>query len=421
MTRRYIVPGRIELVGKHVDYAGGRSLTCAVDLALHVSASPLSDPVIRARSAPHRGLVVMALEPNAPVQRAAWSEYIAAVARRFARDFPHFRAGVDIEIRSELPASAGLSSSSALIVAVASALAGANNAHDDRVWNDALPSVLARAEYFAAIETGAPFGTFDGEHGVGVRGGAQDPIAIMSATSNAMSQFSYLPARFERRVAWPDDYVLAIGVSGVQATKTGNARDQYNRAADAMRSLVLEWNRATGRGDETIADALASGFDAGERLERVAHDQASALGDGYITTRLAQFREESNVIVPLVGDAIRDRDFPLLGRLVDRSQQLAEQALGNQVPETIALVRSARELDAVAASAFGAGFGGAVWAMVPARNADAFVDAWRGAYAAVFPQRKASAQWIVTRPSSPFREIARDDGLNVPDLNPERT
>ena len=37
-ARRYVVPGRIELVGKHVDYAGGRSLTCAVDRAITVDA-----------------------------------------------------------------------------------------------------------------------------------------------------------------------------------------------------------------------------------------------------------------------------------------------------------------------------------------------------------------------------------------------
>ena len=57
------------------------------------------------------------------------------------------------------------------------------------------------------------------------------------------------------------------------------------------------------------------------------------------------------------------------GDLVDRSQQLAERRLGNQVPETIELARSARELGARAASAFGAGFGGSVWALVSRADA----------------------------------------------------
>ncbi|HTE44138.1 MAG TPA: galactokinase family protein [Gemmatimonadaceae bacterium] len=403
MTRRYVVPGRVELVGKHVDYAGGRSLTCAVDLALHVRADPLSEPVIHVRSSPQRGLVVMPLDASASRQRVSWSEYVAAVARRFARDFPHFRVGVDIEIRSDLPASAGLSSSSALVVAVASALADVNNAAQDRAWNDAILTDLVRAEYFAAIETGSPFGDFAGDAGVGVRGGAQDPIAIIAANADAVTQFSYLPARLERRVDWPSDYVLAIGVSGVHSTKTGNSRDQYNRAADAMRSLATEWNVITGRRDETIADALASSSDAGERLALVARNLATASGDDYLVTRLAQFREESEIIVPSVGDALRDRNFDALGSLVDRSQALAEQMLNNQVAETIALAHSARELGAVAASAFGAGFGGSVWAIVQSTNADVFIAAWRNRYAAEFPNRMASARWLVTRPSNPFR------------------
>ena len=82
---------------------------------------------------------------------------------------------------------------------------------------------------------------------------------------------------------------------------------------------------------------------------------------------------------------------------------LATTALGNQVPETIFLARRARELGAVAASAFGAGFGGAVWAMMRASDADAFVARWRSSYLASFPRREPGAQWLVTRPGGPAR------------------
>jgi len=59
-----------------------------------------------------------------------------------------------------------------------------------------------------------------------------------------------------------------------------------------------------------------------------------------------------------------------IGVLIDRSQDGAERLLGNQVPETIALARLARDLGAVAASAFGAGFGGSVgqWSTMIARK-----------------------------------------------------
>jgi galactokinase len=406
--RRYVVPGRVELVGKHVDYAGGRSLTCAVDRALRIDAQATPDPALRVDAGAVRGSVVMPLAASARPTNASWSVYVAAVARRFARDFPHFRRGVSVSIRGDLPEGAGLSSSSALIVALGTALADANDAANDDRWSRVIPNALARAEYFAAIETGAPYGEFAGEEGVGVRGGAQDPIAIICGASDAVSQFSYLPGRLERRIPWPADHVLAIGVSGVHAVKTGNAQRQYNQAAEAMRTLVRRWNSETGRHDETVANALASGPDAADRLSRIARSPNDALDVAaeYLAPRLDQFREEVNVIVPGVGDALRDRDWSSLGRLTDRSHALATSALGNQVPETGFLARSARERGAIAASAFGAGFGGAVWAMVREDSSTAFLRAWRADYHIAFPSRAAMAQWIVTKPAEPARELA---------------
>ena len=383
MIRRYVVPGRVELVGKHVDYAGGRSLTCATEAAIHLSAEPLADPVIRVRDARLRTVVTVPLAANATWAGARWGVYVLAVARRIARDFPRARRGVEIVLRSELPSSAGLSSSSALVVAIAQALADANDLEGDAAWRAAVPTAVARAEYFAAMETGAAFGDFAGDGGVGVRGGAQDPVAIVCAREGEVGQFRYLPPRIERFVRWPDEYALAIAVSGVHAAKRGNARDAYHRLSDAMRVFA-------GSGMPTAPPP--------ELLERVA-----------------QFHEETDLIVPGVADALQGRDFAAVGRLVDRSQALAERVLGNQVPETIRLARLARAHGALAASAFGAGFGGAVWAMIPREGADTFVASWREGYLHDFPERHLRARWLVTRPAAPARQLeSHDTGSGEP-------
>jgi galactokinase len=134
----------------------------------------------------------------------------------------------------------------------------------------------------------------------------------------------------------------------------------------------------------------------------IAREAAGApVSAEYLTRRLDQFREECDAIVPGVADAFRARDFARLGALVDRSQQLAEHALENQVAETIALCRLARERGAVAASAFGAGFGGAVWAMVPRAGAEDFLAAWREAYVAKFPSKASRSRFIATSPGPP--------------------
>jgi galactokinase len=404
-TRRYVVPGRVELVGKHVDYAGGRSLTCAADRAITAHARPLDAPVIRVRDLARRGSVEVPLAANAvrTPGTARWSSYVVAVARRFARDFPHARRGVALQVESTLPPSAGLSSSSAFVVATAMALADANRMENDASWHAALPTDVARAEYYGAMETGAPYGTFPGDEGVGVRGGAQDHVAIVCAREQSVGQFSYLPARLERRVPWPDGHSIAIGVSGVTATKTGNARARYNRVSDSTRALVRAWNASTGRADDTLARALASTPDAADRLARLAEHGTEEFDGAYLGPRFAQFREETEVVVPGAGDALRDGNLIALGTLVDRSMAMAESALRNQVPETSFLARAARECGAVAASAFGAGFGGAVWAMVRTADEEAFVDDWRAAYLATFPRRTDRALWLVTRPGGAAR------------------
>ena len=378
-TREYFVPGRVELVGKHVDYAGGRSLTIATELAIHARATAIDKPVIRLRRTAGEVAMDVALSPNTTATGLRSSAYVTAVARRFARDFPQAGRGVAVELQSNLPTSAGLSSSTALVVTLAMAFVDANDLANDECWRAAVPTPIAFAEYVAAIETGEAYGDFPVDGGVGVRGGAQDHVAIVCAEVGSAGQFKYLPAQLERRVPWPEDYVIAIGVSGVHATKTGNARAAYNRLADAMRPNG-GWKMEDGR--SKMDDASA------EVLER-----------------RAQFREETDVIVPGVGDAIRNRDWSKLGSLVDRSQSLAETVLRNQVVETIHLARSAREHGAIAASAFGAGFGGAVWAMVQREEADRFLAAWRAEYERAFPAKRARAKWALTYPAGPARRV----------------
>src|SRR2546430_15361358 len=116
------------------------------------------------------------------------------------------------------------------------------------------------------------------------------------------------------------------------------------------------------------------------------------------TTLFRSFFEESERIIPETVARLAAYDVDGIGPLVDRSQHLAERLLGNQIPETIALARAARDLGALASSAFGAGFGGSVWALVPDRDHRTFLDRWDAAYRHDFPAAAARAQVFVTRP-----------------------
>ena len=401
-TLRLWVPGRIEFLGKHTDYAGGRSLICAVERGLAVVAAPRDDRTVRLTDAVSGDHVEIELSPTLPPADGSWTNYAITVARRIARNFPGPLRGTDIAFASDLPPAAGLSSSSALVVATFLAISDLNaiSAHEE--YRKSLPNADDLAGYLGAVENGAAFAALAGDRGVGPFSGSQDQTAILCSRAGALVQYGFAPVRFERSVPLPFDHVFVIGSSGVLAEKTGSALELYNRQARRVHALLARWCAATGRNDGTLGAALASSRDALDRLRAIVRDpvRAAAATDGFessdLVARLDQFAAESFEIIPAAGDALERGDLAALGELVDRSQRGAELLLGNQVPETFHLTRSARSLGAVAASAFGAGFGGSVWALVPRRDVQRFMQCWQEAYEARFPEPAERSAFFVT-------------------------
>jgi galactokinase len=394
-TRSLFVPGRIELFGKHVDYGGGPSLTCAISEGIRAQIETLEKPVLEVEDRATGRRSRIPLRRTALAGGSHGGTYVAAVARRMARDFAPLRNGVRVRTESTLPRSSGLSSSSAFVTLLVIAVAEANRLMERRQWRDHLATPLALAEYCGAVEMGGPCGPFPGEGGVGTRGGAQDHVAILCNEADHVGAFRYLPAERAGRAQFPAHWSIVVGVSGVRATKTGGAMQDYNRASDQLRDLVASWNRDTGRGDLSLASALRSSKEAPARLEELARNDGDA---PWHLARLEQFRAETERIVPEALAAFERADGAALGRLGVESQQRAETALRNQVPETMFLARSAMACGAHAATAFGAGFGGAVWAVADTEAVPDLVQRWSGEYAREFPERAAHAQWIPLRP-----------------------
>lgn len=400
------VPGRLEFLGKHTDYAGGRSITCAIERGICMVAVPRADAQVRMVDTKRESTAAFALSAELEPTRGHWSNFPMTVVRRIARDFPGAHRGADIAFASDLPRASGMSSSSAFVVATFFALAQANALWHRDDYQRAIYSREDLAGYVAAIESGASFGTFSGGSGVGTHGGSEDHVAILCSRAGCLRQYSYSPVRFERQIPLPEGLVFAIAVSGVRADKTGDARDAYNRASGAARRILELWRKATGRRDNSLAAALASDGDATERFREIlreSHDTeypAALLED-----RLEQFVRESEQIVPAAADAFGRSDYGRLGEMVDRSQSLAEKLLGNQVPETVELARTARQLGAVAASAFGAGFGGSVWALVRCGNAQGFRAEWASLYHEKFPERAEASEFFLSRPGPGLVEL----------------
>uniref|UniRef100_A0A7S2RGE8 GHMP kinase C-terminal domain-containing protein n=1 Tax=Eucampia antarctica TaxID=49252 RepID=A0A7S2RGE8_9STRA len=123
-----------------------------------------------------------------------------------------------------------------------------------------------------------------------------------------------------------------------------------------------------------------------------------------LVDRFQQFYYENEVIVPAVANSFAIKDYSLLGKLVDWSHKQTIELLENTLPETEWLPNWARgivednntrsdsspkceRVYALAASVFGAGFGGSCWALVRKDEALSFLNQWRDAYEVKFPSQ----------------------------------
>lgn len=401
------VPGRIEIAGKHTDYAGGRSLLAPTQQGIAMVAVPRNDRRILVVDAHLQTVFEFSLdsEPTSPSE--TWQSYFVTVARRLDLNFPDLSCGAWISFVSNLPAAAGLSSSSALVVGTFLALAEVNSLPDRGDYREVIPDVETLAGYLGAMENGYPYGTLEGTQGVGTFGGSEDHTAILCGQPGSIVQYSYSPVRFENSIRLPDELIFTVASSGIRAEKTGSARVEYNRLSLQTQEIARLWREATDSNLPDLGSILTSDSRAVRHFRSLVEPiRDPAFPIDQLHRRFEHFERENETIVPGAAAALEAGDIDRFGEWIDQSMQLAESMLGNQVPETSFLAAESRRLGAVAASAFGAGFGGAVWALVSRSEADKFKFYLKESYLRVFPHHRGAAEFFLTEAGAPAMEIS---------------
>ena len=178
----------------------------------------------------------------------------------------------------------------------------------------------------------------------------------------------------------------------------------YNRASRATQVLLEIWNADAATPARSLGSVLEEDDSAAEELNRrIADGNTSGFPADALRTRLMHFARE-NARIPVAARAVADGDSRVLGELAAESHRDADQLLGNQVPETRALVQHALAGGAFAASAFGAGFGGSVWALVARQSAERFAERWLNEYRQAFPHI-ATAEAFVSHPGPALTQV----------------
>ncbi len=247
-------PGRVNLIGEHIDYLGLPVLPMALRQRVQVTFEAREDRLIRASSNPYGAREFEWRDSLEPVAAGDWENYLRAAAMAVTGKWGSGR-GIDATVTSNLPAAAGLSSSSALIVAFTLALLRVNG------WSaefDDLMEILPEGERF-----------------VGTRGGGMDHAAVLASRTGYASLVSFQPVAV-RHVPIPADWIFLVADSGVRAEKSGAARERYNAVRNSP-GAAAHVAGETARVSDAVAAMEAGDAAAFGRLMLESH---ASLRDG---------------------------------------------------------------------------------------------------------------------------------------------
>lgn len=315
-------PGRVNLIGEHLDYNGGPVLPFAIDRRTWVAVGPGED--VEMISSDAGGAPVRRL-PNEPA-RGHWSDYVVGVIRELGAGTTA-PPGCRIAVVSEIEAGAGLSSSAALTVATAAALSRLA-AHD--LDHQALVDAAFHAEY----------------NYVGVHCGRMDQTVVAHAVQGTAIVFDTATGD---RAAVPFPYecwIIPTGVAHVLADGGYNARrSECEAALEHCRRIWPDLPSLAALDASRLPEALATLPAPLDRRLR------------HVVTETGRTRQAARVL--------QTGDLPALGRLLVAGHQSLRLDFESSVGEADFLVELVVSGGAHGARLTGAGWGGSVVMLAP--------------------------------------------------------
>ncbi|MFO1092521.1 MAG: galactokinase family protein [Planctomycetaceae bacterium] len=239
-------PGRINLMGRHIDWQGGRCNLMAVTQEVIMAVAPRSDDRIEARNVDPQSFPDVSLSLGRLVSQlhwddwmsvvqssglvrhlresaGSWSLYLEAALLRLQMAHRDLQLrGMDLAVSGDIPVAAGLSSSSALVVATAeSALA----LHGLDLTPQQFVNFCGEGEWF-----------------VGTRGGSADHAAMKYGRKGTINHVGFHEFQLLEQLAFPETHALVVCNSFVQAKKAGGAREAFNARVGSY-LVGVQWVR----------------------------------------------------------------------------------------------------------------------------------------------------------------------------------
>ena len=317
------VPGRVNLIGEHIDYNGGRVLPFALNSGVEVALSPLEDDRVVLASDRFEGLVEAALGDEMSEGWARYGFYAARLASRLGWR----RGGAEIAITSNLSDGAGVSSSAALCVAVLKAMRALSAVSVDDIE---IAQLARRVE----------------NQDIGMPCGIMDQMAVAIAEPGEAIFLDTATLDYET-IALPSGHLFPVLHSGVRRELSdGRYRERKEECDAAKAHFATEDLCHLDLADVEAATGLTPALRRRVRHCITEHKRAEA-----------------------AAAALHDGQLEAFGALMDESHTSMRDDFEMSAPGVDELVVEAKRAGALGARLTGGGFGGCIVACVEASDA----------------------------------------------------
>ncbi|WP_337660874.1 galactokinase [Erythrobacter sp. Alg231-14] len=320
-------PGRVNLIGEHIDYNGGMVLPAALSIGLEVDLTPRDDRSITVAANAYDTVANRGLDQAASEH---WSDPAVGAVQR-AHALKLIDGGADIAIRSTIPQGSGLSSSAALIVAI---LKAARASHGSDISNTQIAVEARRVE----------------NEYMGVPCGIMDQMAVSLATPGTAMALN-TTSLDHSLVALPKDHAIVVVHSGLTRKLTDGRYGALKGECDTAKAHFGTDDLCALNPDDIATSDLADPF-----RKRALHCAT----------------EHRRVLDAI--DALKSGDIAALGAAMNQSHVSMRDDFEMSLPAIDALVADAVALGADGARLTGGGFGGCIVAVVAKDRHDAWLN-----------------------------------------------
>jgi galactokinase len=336
-------PGRVNLIGEHVDFLDGFVLPFAISDVTTVAISKNSSKVIRVASIQKDSEITsIDISKIAPMTGEPWTRYPIGVLWALGNEA--LSNGLDILVDGRVPLGAGLSSSAALECAVATAV---NELYG---LNLSLPELARIAQKGENVYVGMPCGIMD------------QSVSLMATQGNAL----LLDTRNLSTEQIPFDIaplgleLLVIDTQVHHALVDGGYAERRASCEKAVADL----------GITSLRDISVSEFEA----------RKSELDAKTYIRAYHGVTEMKRVLDAVV--LLKSGDFVGFGEIVTLAHQSLRDNYTVSCPELDLAADTANRFGALGARMIGGGFGGSAIALIKARDSELIKSEIRGAFMA---------------------------------------